>query len=96
MDVEFTVALIRGTMNRNPRAENDEYIMAMGIENSLGEALQSATADLANWLERDYHLQPKEAAVVLGSAMQYNIAEVVDPVVHVVAKIRKDVLATIK
>jgi acetamidase/formamidase len=96
MDVEFTVDLIRGTMNRNPRAENDDYIMSLGIENSLGEAVQSATADLANWLEHDYKLQPKEAAVVLGSAMQYNIAEVVDPVVHVVAKIRKDVLAGIK
>jgi acetamidase/formamidase len=70
--------------------------MSLGIENSLGEAVQSATTDLANWLEHDYKLQPKETAVVLGTAMQYNIAELVDPVVHVVAKIRKDVLAGIK
>jgi hypothetical protein len=33
---------------------------------------------------------------VLGTAMQYNIAEVVDPLVHIVAKIRKDALANIK
>jgi amidase len=96
MDVEFTVTLRKGTTNRNPRAEDDDYIMALGVDNSLSEALQSATTDLARWLEQEYKLQPKETAVVLGSAMQYNIAEVVDPLVHVVAKIRKDVLATIK
>ena len=80
----------------NPRAENDEYLMSLGIANSLPEALQSATSELANWLQRDYKLEPNEAAVVLGTAIQYNIAEVVDPLVHVVAKIRKDTLAKLK
>jgi len=50
----------------------------------------------ANWLQRDYKLEPNEAAIVLGTAMQYNVAEVVDPLVHVVAKIRKDALAGLK
>jgi hypothetical protein len=34
----------------------------------------------------------KRAAIVLGTAMRYDIAEVVDPLVRVVAKIRTDVL----
>jgi hypothetical protein len=51
---------------------------------------------LGYWLQDDYKLTPNEAAVVLGTAMQYDIAEVVDPLVHVVAKIRKDVLAPLK
>jgi hypothetical protein len=58
--------------------------------------LQSATTQLVNWLERDYQLDPNEAAVVLGTAMRYDIAEVVDPLVHIVAKIRKDVVALLK
>ena len=96
MEVEFTVNLIKGESTGNPRAENDEYLMALGIANSLPEALQSATTELANWLERDYKLEPNEAAIVLGTAMQYNIAEVVDPQMHVVAKVRKDALAGLK
>src|SRR5690349_17739766 len=38
MDVEFTVTLRKGEMRPSPRAENDEYLMALGIANSLPEA----------------------------------------------------------
>jgi len=96
MQVEFSVDLLKGKSTGNPRAENDEYLMSLGIGNSLSDALQTATTELANWLQRDYKLEPNEAAVVLGTAMHYNIAEVVDPLVHVVAKIRKDALAAVK
>jgi len=96
MQVEFTVNLIKGKSTRNPRAENDDYLMSLGIANSLPEAVQAATTDLANWLQRDYKLEPNEAAIVLGTAIQYNIAEVVDPLVHVVAKISKETLAKLK
>lgn len=96
MQVEFTVNLIKGEATANPRAENDEYLMSLGIANSLPDAVQSATTELANWLEREYKLEPNEVAIVLGTAMQYNIAEVVDPLVHVVAKVRKDLLTGLK
>jgi amidase len=92
MDVELTVSLLKGQPSPGPRAENDDYLMVLGIANSLPEALQSATTELANWLQREYKLEPNEAAVVLGTAMQYNIAEVVDPLVHVVAKLPKKAL----
>jgi acetamidase/formamidase len=96
MQVEFRVELLRNQSTGRPRAENSDYLMALGIANSLPEALQSATTELANWLQRDYQLEPNEAAIVLGTGMQYNIAEVVDPLVHVVARIRKDALAGLK
>jgi amidase len=95
MDVEFTVNVIAGH-GGGPRAESDEYIMAMGIAGSLPDALREATTSLARWLERDYHLTPNESAIVLGSSMRYEIAEVVDPQVNVVAKVSKAVLATLK
>jgi amidase len=96
MQVEFTVNLIRGEAMGGPRAENDEYLMSLGIGNSLDDALRNATTRLTNWLQKDYKLEPNEAAIVLGTAMRYDIAEVVDPLVHIVAKVRKDALAGTK
>jgi len=94
--VEFTVNVIRGEPGIGPHAENDEYLMLFGIANSLPEAVQSATTGLANWLQRERKLEPNELAMVLGTSIQYNIAELVDPQVHVVARIRKDILAGVK
>jgi len=96
MQVEFTVNLIKGDAMGGPRAENDEYLMSLGIGNSLEDALRMATTRLTNWLQKDYKLEPNEAAIVLGTAMRYDIAEVVDPLVHIVAKVRKDALLPIK
>lgn len=93
MDIEFRVEVIRGESSGGPRAENDEYRMAMGIAGSLNEALQQATTNMARWLERDYKLNPSEIASVLGTAMRYDIAEVVDPAYHVVARVSKKALA---
>jgi acetamidase/formamidase len=94
MDVEFTVNLLRdGARGQNgPRAENEDYLMAMGIGGSLNEALQTSTTELSKWLARDYGLNPAEISAVLGSSMRYDIAEVVDPYVNVVAKISKKAL----
>src|SRR5262245_19854991 len=96
MDVEFTVNLIRGQSTSAPRFENDEYLMASGIANSLQDALQQATTELARWLERDYKLSPNESNVVLGTSIRYDIAEVVDPQYHIVAKIAKSVLEPLR
>lgn len=96
MDVEFTVNVVSGNSSNGPRAEDADYIMAMGIAGSLADALKQATTSLAQWLERDYHLTPNETAMVLGTSIRYDIAEVVDPQVNVVAKVSKTVLATLK
>ena len=96
MEFSFTVELIKGKNIPGPRAENAQYRMASGIANSLPEALQQATTSLARWLEDDYKLTANEAAVVLGSSIKYDIAEVVDPLVHIVAKIDKSALARIQ
>ncbi|HEY1494413.1 MAG TPA: acetamidase, partial [Candidatus Solibacter sp.] len=96
MDVEFTVRLIRGQGTQGPRFENSEYLMASGIAGGLQEALQQATTELAKWLERDYKLTPNESNVILGTSIRYEIAEVVDPQVHVVAKVSKAVLESLK
>jgi acetamidase/formamidase len=96
MDVSFTVDVIHEKSVPMPRAENAAYRMASGIDNSLDRALQQATTNLARWLTDDYQLTPNEVAVVLGSAIRYDVAEVVDPYIHIVAKIDKSLLARIR
>jgi|HubBroStandDraft_4_1064222.scaffolds.fasta_scaffold5871332_1 hypothetical protein len=48
--------------------------------------------ELATWLQTDYQLSPGDAATVLGTSIEYNIAEAPDRNVGVVAKIRKNSL----
>jgi len=95
MQIEFTVDVIEEQSSATPRAENAEFVMALGIARSVPEAIQTATSQLATWLEREHGLSSNEAAVVLGFAIRYDIAELVDPQVHVVAKLPKGVLAQI-
>jgi amidase len=90
------VDVIRGKKTWGPRAEDKESIMAMGIANSLSDALRTATTELARWLERDYRLTPNESGLLLGSFVSYEITNVVDPQVNVVAKIKKSVLAQVR
>jgi acetamidase/formamidase len=93
MEFSVTVELVKSKTVPQPRAENAQFRMASGIANSLQEALQQATTNLSRWLADDYQLTPNEVAIVLGTAMQYQVAEVVDPLVHVVAKIDKKALS---
>jgi acetamidase/formamidase len=95
MDIEFTVDVIPRKPLDMPRAEDDEYLMAMGIAGSLTEGLQIATTEMARWLEERHKLNPSEVASVLGTAMRYDIAEVVDPLVNVVARVSKRALTPI-
>ena len=96
MDVEFTVDVVEGRAPDNPRAENDEYLMALGIGGSLMEALQGATTNLARWLERDYKLNAAEVAMVLGTSIKYDIAEIVDGQLNMAAKVPKSVLSQLR
>jgi acetamidase/formamidase len=95
MEFTFTVDVIRARPIANPRLENAGNLMASGVANSLPEALQAATTNLSRWLEEDYKLNPNEIGIVLGTSIRYEVAELVDPLVHVVAKIAKPALAPI-
>jgi acetamidase/formamidase len=96
MDIEFMVDLIPGKAPPMPRAEDDEYVMAMGIAGSIGDAFRIATTNMATWLEDRHKLNSAQVASVLGTAMRYDIAEVVDPYVNVVAKVSKKALAQLQ
>lgn len=92
MDVEFTVDLIKDRKIGWPRLESAEHLMTLGSARPLLQALQHATTELQRWLMSDYGFDERGSSLLLGHAMEYDIANVVDPHFTVVAKIRKDFL----
>ena len=92
MDVEFSVELIREKRIGFPRIDDATHIGSIGIGGSIDRAFQVATTGLAGWLEQDYKLTRSEAAMVMGTAAEYDIAEVVDGDFNVVARLPKAAL----
>jgi len=93
MDFEFTVDLIRDRNFGHPLAEDAEFLISIGIGGSLDQALQQATSGLVRWLERDFKLTASEAAMLLGFAVKYDVADLVGTQVSIAAKLPKAALA---
>jgi amidase len=93
LDVEFSVDVIPNTSLGQPRVEDNNFYMVMGTGVTVDAAMKNATTGLSRWLAVTYHLTPQDIAAVLGTAMKYEIAEVVDSEYDVVAKVSKDALA---
>ena len=97
MDVEFTVNVIKKDILQleYPRVEDSTHLMAVGVAKTLEDALKIATNGLLEWLQKDYHLSLGEATQVMSTTIEYSIAEIADPEVEVVAKIKKEFLKMI-
>ncbi|WP_249475452.1 acetamidase/formamidase family protein [Luteimonas galliterrae] len=93
MDVEFTVDLLRGKSIAMPRVESPTQWMVLGQAGSLDDALRAATGGMVQWLQQDYGLTLSECAQILGSAVQYQVANLAGRSVGVVAKLDKQRLA---
>lgn len=96
MDVEFIVRVVKKSPIQWPRLENETHIMVLGSERSLIEALQQATSEMHRWLMQDYGLSERGASILMGQALEYEVANVVDPRFTMVAKMRKSTLAGLK
>jgi acetamidase/formamidase len=95
-EVELRVDVVPSLATPMPRAENADFLMSMGIAGSMEAATRQAVTQLAQWLSRDYGLSSYEAALVLGTTAQIEIAEIVDPQVNIVAKVPKAALAGLR
>jgi amidase len=89
LDVEFSIEWRKGRKIAWPHLENDDYIMVLGSSRSLIEALQHANTELQRWLMADYGFDERGSSLMMGQAMELEIANVVDPEFTVVAKMRK-------
>jgi amidase len=88
-DVELTVNVIKGKRISWPRAEDDEFLMAVGNARPLDQAVQHATTELMRWLAADYGLDHRASSVLLGQLIRYDVGNVYDPAYTMVAKIAK-------
>ena len=98
LDVEFTVKLIKKDVLqiKYPGIEDSTCIMTIGSDKTLENALKIATSCLLEWVQKDYHLTLQEATQVISTTIEYTIAEIADPEVVVVAKIKKEILKGLK
>jgi amidase len=98
LDVDFTVKIIKSDslQLRYPKIEDSTYIMAIGTAKTLDKAIKIASSGLLEWLQKDFHITVQEATQVMSTTIEYTIAEIADPEVVVVAKIRKELLKGLK
>jgi len=96
LDVQVTVNLVQHKALGQVRLENPDYVMILGSGTTVDAAMKSATTEMSRWLADTYGLTPQDIAAFLGTAMEYDIAEVVDSEYGVTAKVRKDALAQIR
>jgi acetamidase/formamidase len=95
MDIEFSVEVWQKKEIGTVRAENADFLMAMGLAGSLDRAFSQATSELATWLQEDYKLSSSDVSALLVSSIQYSISEVADRNVGLIAKISKKALAAV-
>ncbi len=92
MDVTVTLDLRKHTPIEWPRIESDTHIMTAGNLRPLDQAVQHATSEMVRWLVADYGLTTREAHMLLGRMVEYDLGNMFDPAYTMICKLRKDVL----
>jgi amidase len=89
MDVEFSVEVVKEKKISWPRADDGEFVMAVGNARPLDQAVQHATTELMRLLAEDHGLDYRASSVLLGQCIRYDVGNVYDPAYTAVAKIAK-------
>ncbi|MDD9269411.1 acetamidase/formamidase family protein [Paenibacillus sp. GCM10023248] len=92
MNVQFTLSVRKGTPISWPRGETDTHWFCIGNARPLDQALQHATTEMFRLLQADCGLTPSEASLLLGQAVEYEIANMFNPAYSVVCKVPKSVI----
>jgi amidase len=88
-DVRFIVRLLKGKRISWPRGENHDFIFTVGNARPLDQALQHATTEMVRWLQGDYGFTGKDACLLLGQCVRYEVGNVFDPAYTMVCKLAK-------
>ena len=92
VEVTFTVRVIKGRSIEWPRAENDTHIMAVGNARPLDQCVEHASTEMIRFLEEEYGLTTREAHLLMGEAVEYDMGNMFDPAYTMVCKMEKAVL----
>jgi acetamidase/formamidase len=88
----FKFDLIRGKSIEWPRIESPEEIMTAASARPLEDAARLAFMELIQWLHEDYRFSVYDAYMLLSLTANARIAQIVDPLYTVVAKLPKEYL----
>jgi acetamidase/formamidase len=91
-DFDYVVDVREGGGLMWLRAEDPSYLMAFGTSEDLNVALRMALSHLVEWLESEHHLDSREIALLIGAAVELDIANVFGKQRTIVARIPKQLL----
>ncbi|MFH7835804.1 MAG: acetamidase/formamidase family protein, partial [Candidatus Aenigmatarchaeota archaeon] len=75
-----------------PRIESSEEIMTVCSAKPLEDAVRLSMLELIKWLEEDYGFERYDAYMFLSISAKIRVAQIVDPLYTVVAKLSKSLL----
>jgi len=90
--VTMKIDLIKNKKIDWPRVESADEIMTVCSARPLEDAVKLAFLDLIKWLEDDYGFERYDAYMFLSIAAKVRLAQIVDPLFTVVAKLSKALL----
>ena len=79
-----------------PRIESVQEIMTVCSARPLEDAARLAFKEMIEWLRRDFGVGTYEAYMLLSVAGSARLAQIVDPLYTVVAKLRKSILEQLR
>ena len=88
----FRFDIIKGKTIEWPRIESQQEIMTAASARPLEDAARLAFRELINWLHEDYGFSAYDAYMLLSLTASARIAQIVDPLYTVVAKLPKEYL----
>jgi amidase len=90
--ITLRFGLEKGRVIGWPRIESSEEIMTVGSARPLEDAARLAFRELVDWMASDYGWHKMDAYMFLSLAARARIAQIVDPLYTVVAKLDKHYL----
>lgn len=89
MDTVVVVDLVKGVYTDWPRIETDDHLISTGSTKPLEDAFRIAHADLVGWVGAEVGLSPLDAYQLVTQAVESPVANVVDTVYTMTAKMPK-------
>ncbi len=91
-EVEFSLRVEKRAALRWPWADDERYIFTVGNARPLDQAVQHATTEMLERLQRQYGLDPASARILTGQCTQYDLGNIYDPAYTMVCKLPKHLL----
>jgi acetamidase/formamidase len=91
--LKFKFELLKNKTIEWPRIESKDEIMTVGSARPLEDAARIAYRELIKWLGEDYGISAYDAYMLLSLIARARIAQIVDPLYTVVAKLPKKIIS---